>query len=131
MYGERHNPWIERGEKRDYFFSLCLIGRWCRSNCRGYHCCFLAPSPALETCQRAQIGFSFPPTTKPAKARYCNGKALGYIYDRHPICPTQVSFHYSWVHTANLLGQLTIALRTPFVGPQRPLGTTICNRTIY
>ena len=73
---------------------------------------FWPPSPALEDCQRAQIGFSFPlSTTKAAKARYYNGKALGYIYDRHPICPTQVSFHYSWVHTANLLGQQTIGTR--------------------
>lgn len=45
-------------------------------------------------------------------------KALRYIYDRHPICPTHVSFHYSWVHTANLLGQWTIDMGSRLWAPK-------------
>ena len=72
LYGRVH--FLVRERERKLFLSLCLIGRWCRSNCRGYHCCFLAPSPALEDCQRAQIGFSFPPLPNPLKPAIAMGK---------------------------------------------------------
>ena len=109
--GERDNPWIEREGEEETISFFVFDWTMVQIKLQGISLLFFGPLTSLGRLPKSSDWLFLSPTTKPAKARYCNGKALGYIYDRHPICPTQVSFHYSWVHTANLLGQRTIGTR--------------------
>ena len=112
---------------------LLLVGA-SRSNCRGYHCCFLAPASeaTLLGVLTTIVGnvpkssdwlfLLFPPSSLQSM------ESIG-IYLRSSSNLSYTGFFSLFVGTHSQSSWPLDNRRTPFVGPQRPLGTTIYNLT--